>query len=402
MITQEFIRRLAIKTETKIVMLIMDGLGGLPHPKTGRSELETAKHPHLDQLAKRSWCGLSYPVGPGITPGSGPGHLGLFGYDPIRYQIGRGLLDCLGIDVRFNQEDLIARGNFATLNQDGAIVDRRAGRLSTETSREICEKFLTGCQVNGVQVLVTPVKEHRVSVIFRGSGLSDALTDSDPQREGLAPLPVQPLKAEAESTAKVVNHFITDLRQRLASAHPANMLLLRGFSKMIALPQFSEVYKLTPAAIALYPMYRGLARLVGMKILPAGDTIASEFETLKRQYLEHDFFFIHIKATDSAGEDGDFRRKVKAVEEVDRWIPYVMKLQPDVLVVSGDHSTPAVLKGHSWHPVPLLIYAKRCPVRGAKRLTEIDCAQGLLGRMTHQDIMSLALANAGKLIKYGA
>jgi 2,3-bisphosphoglycerate-independent phosphoglycerate mutase len=401
MITQEFLSKLTTKTDSKIVFLIFDGLGGL-QDASGKTELETANHPNLDALAQNGVLGLSDPIAPGITPGSGPAHLALFGYDPVRYEIGRGLLDSLGIEFMFTKQDLAARGNFATVDAGGVITDRRAGRISTEKCVKICKEVLDGIVIDGVKTFVLPVKEHRFSVIFRGDNLEDRLTDSDPQKEGLKNLEVKPIEDKAKFAAEIVNKFIKEADKRLKNEHPANAVLLRGFAKMIHIPNFDEAYKLKAAAIALYPMYRGLASLVGMDVLKTGDNVESEFKTLQENYSKYDYFFMHIKATDSRGEDGDFASKVKVIEEVDKLIPMLTSLKPDVIVVTGDHSTPAVLHGHSWHPVPLLISAKNCRFDNSKRFGEKECVSGGLGRISAQQIMPLALANAGKLIKYGA
>ena len=424
MISQEFLKKLTVKTDTKIVLLVMDGLGGCQN-ETGKTELETAVHPNLDKLAKISICGLSDPVSPGITPGSGPAHLSLFGYDPLEYEIGRGLLDTLGIDFEFTPDDLAARGNFCTVDERGVITDRRAGRIPTEKNTELCKK-LDGMEIDGVnpvrneqlpgsnrvKVFVKTVKEHRFSVIFRGKDLSDKLQDSDPQKEGLKPLNVVVTDKSAELSAKIVNRFIQKVREILKNEKPANMVLLRGFSKMVNLPKFQDVYKLTPVCIALYPMYKGLARLCGMQVLKTGDTIESEFQTLKENFSKpasanassgrYDFFYLHIKQTDSSGEDGDFTRKVRVIEQVDKCIPLLTNLNPDVIIITGDHSTPAVHSGHSWHSVPLLIYSKKCRFDRVEKFTETDCISGGLGRIPARDIMPLALGNAGKLLKYGA
>ncbi len=401
---QELIEQLAVPTEAKIVMIVMDGLGGSIHPDKKQTELEASVHPNLDALAQVSACGVQDPVASGITPGSGPGHLGLFGYNPIRYLIGRGLLDTVGIDVPLTPQDLTARGNFATLDLDkGVLTDRRAGRIPTEENIRLCKK-LSGLKIDGTEILVQPVKEHRVSIIFRGEGLSDFLTDADPQKEGVPPIPAKTLKNEASKSAEVVNRFLEECRNRLKGETRANCLLLRGFSKMVNLPSFSKIYKLDPAAIALYPMYRGLARLVGMTILDSKEqTLAGEFETLKENWNKFNFFFLHFKATDSAGEDGNFEKKVKAIEEMDHQIEKLRAMDPDVIVVSGDHSTPCAFSGHSWHPVPTIIYSKKAHYRGPERFTEYQCAkEGFLGRISSTEIMPLALANAGKLLKYGA
>ncbi|OGS45243.1 MAG: phosphoglycerate mutase [Elusimicrobia bacterium RIFOXYD2_FULL_34_15] len=400
MVEQEFLKKLTTKTDSKIVLLVMDGLGGLQN-ETGKTELETANHPNMDELAKKSICGLSDPISPGITPGSGPAHMSIFGYDPLKHEIGRGLLDTLGIDFEFTHDDMAARGNYCTLDEKGIITDRRAGRISTDKNIELCKK-LDGMVIDGVKIFARPVKEHRFSIIFRGKGLVDKILDSDPQKEGLKPLDAVATEKSAGFTAEVVNKFIQKAKEILKNDHPANMVLLRGFSKMVKLPKFQEVYQLTPACIALYPMYKGLARLCGMEVINSGDTIETEFQTLKDNFSKYDFFYMHIKQTDSSGEDGDFQRKVKIIEQVDKSLPVLTSLNPDVIIITGDHSTPAVHAGHSWHPVPLLIYSKKCRFDKVQRFSESDCICGGLGRISAKEIMPIALSNAGKLLKYGA
>lgn len=401
MIDLEQISGLARATPSKIVLLVLDGLGGLPHTETGITELETAKTPNLDRLAKEGICGMVDPVSTGITPGSAPGHLALFGYDPLRFSVGRGALAALGIDFKLEKGDLAARGNFCTLDQSGIITDRRAGRIPTEKCTELC-LLLDGISIIGVAVLVSPVREHRFVVIFRGENLSSELGDSDPQLEGVPPKAVVPLSTEAAKAAHIANEFITTARDKLTERYPTNMVLLRGFAHYPDFPKMSEVFSLKPAAIASYPMYRGLAKVVGMELLSTGTTIAEKFATFEQHFDSYDFFFIHVKETDTAGEDGDFDRKVNAIEEVDRALPRLIGLNPDVIVVTADHSTPAVLKGHSWHPVPFLLRSKWCRPDGVEEFSESACTKGSLGRFPGADIMPLALANALKLGKYGA
>ena len=394
-------RELSFQTDTKIIMVVLDGLGGLPHPDTGKTELETAHTPNLDALAAKGICGLSDPVMPGVTPGSGPGHLGLFGYDPAKYTIGRGVLEALGIEFDLRPGDVAARGNLCTLDEKGIITDRRAGRVATEKSRQLAAS-LNGMEIDGVQVIIQPVKDHRLVAVFRGEGLSDALTDSDPQRTGIAPQMVTAQEKTAERTAIVANRFLERAGEILSGHHPANGLLLRGFSEKPNFLSFSDVYKLHACAIASYPMYRGLAKVVGMTVVQTGPTLADEITSLKANYDKFDFFFIHIKATDAAGEDGDFNRKVSALEEFDRALPQISSLEPAVLVVTGDHSTPAVLGGHSWHPVPVVLKGRYCRPDPVTSFNETACIFGGLGRLPACHLMPLAMANALKLEKYGA
>ncbi len=397
----DLIKELSIASPSKIVLLVIDGLGGLPHPKTGKTELETAKTPNLDRLAGKGICGLVDPVSPGITPGSTPGHLALFGYDPLKFNVGRGVVEAIGIDFELKPADIAARGNFCTVDERGLVTDRRAGRISTEKCAELCQ-LLDGLVIDGVKLVVRPVKGHRFIAVFRGEGLSPEVSDSDPQQVGIAPKAVKAQKAKAAKTAETANEFVAQARKVLAKHRPANMLLLRGFSSRPNIPTMPEVYKLKPAAVASYPMYRGLAKLVGMQVLETAAGIKEEFNTLKQNYKSYDFFFVHIKETDSAGEDGDFERKVGIIEELDKSLPTLLDLAPDVIVVTGDHSTPALLKGHSWHPVPILLYSPWCRPDRVEELSESACIPGGLGRFSATEIMPLAMANALKLAKFGA
>ncbi len=397
----ELIKIIAKPSPAKIVLLVIDGLGGLPNPQTGKTELETANTPNLDQLATKAICGLIDPVSPGITPGSAPGHLALFGYDPLSFNIGRGTLEAIGIDFDLESGDVAARGNFCTVDEAGLVTDRRAGRISTDKCAELCQ-LLDGLVIDNVKIIVRPVKEHRFIVVFRGEGLASDISDSDPQQTGVAPRVITALHPQASRTASIASQFIAQAKAILAGHHPANMVLLRGFSQRPQFPKMGEIYKLKPAAIASYPMYLGLAKLVGMEVLETGTSIEDEFVTLKRNYANYDFFFLHIKGTDSAGEDGDFDRKVRIIEQVDNALSQLMSLEPDVLVVTGDHSTPALLKGHSWHPVPILLYSKWCRPDRVGEFSESACASGGLGRFPATQVMLLAMANALKLTKVGA
>ena len=397
-----FLKTLIIPAETKIAMLIMDGLGGLPLEPGGKTELETARTPNLDALANLSALGLTVPVGPGITPGSGPGHLAIFGYDPIQYEIGRGVLEALGVDFDLGSNDVAARGNFCSVDDHGLITDRRAGRLPTEMSKELATLLRT-IRVDGVEFFVETVKEHRFAFVMRAPGLGDALTETDPQRTGVPALPVCALQPDSEKSACLANQFIERASGLLAGKQSANMILLRGFSRYPCMPTYPELFGLRAAAIAVNGMYRGVAKLVGMQALDIqGDTLADEFTALEENWNDFDFFFLHVKKTDTAGEEGNFERKVSVIEEVDALLPRLMALKPDVVIVSGDHSSPAVLRSHSWHPVPTLLYAKFVRSDGIAEFGERACARGSLGILPAKDVMPIALANAQRITKLGA
>lgn len=398
----EFIQRLIEPNQAKIVLLVMDGLGGLPMEPNGDTALEAARTPNLDRLAAESICGLHQPIRAGITPGSGPAHLSLFGYDPIKYQVGRGVLSALGIDFDLMPQDVAARGNFCTLDQDGRVADRRAGRIPTEKNRELCA-LLRKVELPGVELFIQPVKEYRLLLVLRGEGLSGELEDTDPQDVGEKPLDPEPRSPGAEGTAELVRQFISQAREILAGHEPANMVLLRGFSQQPDWPSFEQAFGLRAAAIAGYPMYRGVAKLVGMDVLDTGSEPEEEWAVLEERWDDYDFFFLHVKRIDSAGEDGDFGRKASLIEEVDTLLPRLRRLDPDVLLVTGDHSTPALLKYHSWHPVPVLLWSRYCRADRVDRFGERACMAGGLGpRIPAVDLMPLALANALRLEKFGA
>ena len=393
-------RRLHQNNGSKIVLCVLDGLGGLPKEETKRSELEQADTPNLDRLASVSELGMTVPVGIGITPGSGPGHLSLFGYDPYEYDVGRGVLEAVGIDFALGPDDVAARGNFCTLDEDGLITDRRAGRVSTDVSSKLVER-LRGITIEGVEVLVEPVRDHRFVLVLRGAGLGDLVSTTDPQREGVTPLNAEGQDAPSMVTAEKVNDFVSQAGRLLQDEEPANGLTLRGFAKYPDLPQYADVWGLRAAALAVYPMYRGLARLVGMTALNCTEGMEQQITIAKQHWDEFDFFFIHYKNTDAAGEDGDYEAKVAALGEFDAFVPALRDLGADALMIGGDHSTPALMAAHSWHPVPFLINSTA--VRGiGGEFNESDCSRGHLGTFPAVEAMPLAMAHAGRLRKYGA
>jgi 2,3-bisphosphoglycerate-independent phosphoglycerate mutase len=403
MMNPDFIEKLVVKNDTKIVFLILDGLGGLPMGEGGQTELETARTPNLDALAKKSVCGLLDPIGYGVTPGSGPAHFALFGYDPIQNNIGRGILEGAGIDFPMTDRDLLIRINFATIDANGNVVDRRAGRIDNETNKRICRKLQDKIQrLSGIEIIFEPVREHRALLTLRGDGLREEILETDPQKTGLPPFPPNALVPEAEETAALLQELINQAREILSDEEKANMMLLRGYSRYRRYPTMSERYGLNALAIASYPMYRGIARLLGMVVGPQPSSIKEEFTALRDHYNQYDFFFLHVKPTDSRGEDGNFDAKVAVIEEVDKLIPLVTELKPDVLVVTGDHSTPAALASHSWHPLPVLLSSATCRPDRVDRFGERDCIAGGLGRMPMVYLMGLALAHARRLEKFGA
>ena len=397
----ELLRDLAAPARSKILLCVVDGLGGLPDPVTRRTEMQTASLPNLDKFADESVTGLTMPVGYGVTPGSGPGHLALFGYDPLKYEVGRGVLEALGIDFDLQPTDVAARGNFCTLDVAGNITDRRAGRVSTDQTVKLCEK-LAEIELPGVEVIIEPVREHRWVLVLRSEGLDDRLTQTDPEREGVQPLTVKALAPEAQTTADLINTFIVKAHEKLAGEAKANGILLRGFAKHPSFPPMPEVTGMRAGAFAVYPMYRGLAKLVGMEVAPGGGTQQSQLEAMRSRWDDFDFFFYHFKKADAAGEDGNFDAKVAALEEFDTLIPQIRALDADVVMIGGDHSTPAQLAAHSWHPVPFLLWSKLGTTDTVTAFNEAACREGSLGTFPAKEVLSLAMANAGRLMKFGA
>jgi len=389
------------EADTKIVLVVMDGLGGYADREHG-TELEEATTPHLDALADEGVTGLVEPVGPGITPGSGPGHLGLFGYDPEEFELGRGALSAAGLDFELRAGDVAARGNLCTLDAAGAVTDRRAGRIPDPEAQAVVAKLSEGVRLEGAEVFFRHEREHRVLVVLRGDGLDPHLTDTDPQHTGVPPLEAEPLEPEAKRTAELLADLQAQVRTLLADEPKANAILLRGFDTHRELPGFAERFGLRAAAVAIYPMYRGIARLLGMDVLGRPADLTEQLGIMRDRWDDFDYFFLHHKYTDSAGEDGDRPRKIAAIEQLDAVVPELRDLGPDVIAVSGDHATPSQMAAHSWHPVPALLWSERCGRDHVETFGERACIQGGLGLRPTKDLMAIMLANAGRLQKYGA
>ncbi len=393
---------LAADNGKKMVLLVMDGLGGLPGPN-GATELEAASTPNFDDLAKKSELGLLDIVDIGVTPGSGPGHLSLFGYDPSEHSIGRGILEAMGVGATVGSGDVCARGNLCTVEGDFVISDRRAGRIPTEKSALVVEKLAAAIrEVDGIEVRLSPGKEHRFVAVFSGAGLSEDVADADPQQDGLPMRWARASSPKGEKMAEVANRFIRKVAETLKGELPASGCLLRGFSSAPDIPRMGDLYRMKPVAIATYPMYKGLATLVGMDVPQAGENLGELFDTVKRLWDRYDYFYVHVKYTDSRGEDGDFDAKRRVIEEVDGLLPRLLDLAPDVLAVTGDHSTPSVMSSHSWHPVPFLLSSPFVRYGDAVRFTERECRVGAAGRMPGWKLLGLMLAHARRLEKYGA
>jgi 2,3-bisphosphoglycerate-independent phosphoglycerate mutase len=398
---QDIVKDLFIKNDKKIVVLVMDGVGGLPREKGGKTELETAKTPNFDALASEGECGLHLPIGFGITPGSAPGHLALFGYQPTDYPIGRGVVAALGIGFPILSGDVAARVNFAARDEEGRITDRRAGRIPTEKCAELCQ-LLSAVSIPGVELFIQPVKDYRAVVVFRGEGLSDHVEDTDPQATGVKPHDPKASSPKGEKTAEIAGQFIQQALELLKDRHPANAILMRGFAELPHIPSMRDRFGLDPVALAVYPDYKGVSRLVGMDIVEDLQDLDAQAAALRENWDRYTFFFVHHKYTDSKGEDGDFDAKVGEIEKVDRFVPRVLELKPDVLLITGDHSTPAVMRAHSAHPVPFLLHAANLRPDATTEFGERSCSQGLWGVIPGAMLMRLLLSSADKLAKFGA
>ena len=401
-LTQEtVVAEMARPEGKKALLLVMDGLGGYRTAERG-SELTEASTPNLDRLAAEGSLGLHDPVTRGITPGSGAGHLGLFGYDPLAYEIGRGALSAAGIGFQLQPGDVAARVNFCTLASDGTVADRRAGRLPTEEATAICALLMREIKLDGAEFFLKPEREHRGLLVLRGQDLSRDLTDTDPQATGVPPLEPQARTPEAKTTERLVQQLLDQARTLLADRERGNFLLLRGFDSLKDLPSFPNRYQVRALAIAAYPMYVGISRLLGFETHQVDGAAKEEVDALAELLPDHDFVFMHIKKTDSAGEDGDFERKVEAIEEVDALIPRMLEAGVEVLAITGDHSTPAQMAAHSWHPVPVLLWGGTAAADGLPAFDEVNCRQGSLGRFEAKHLLPQLLAAAGRLAKYGA
>ncbi len=418
---QDILSRLAQPNERRIVLLVLDGVGDLRTDAQPRTALDEARTPNLDRLAARSSLGRLVPAGTGITPGSGPGHLALFGYEPTspEVDIGRGVLEALGLGLDLSPDTVVARGNFATVDREGLLTDRRAGRLPGAEGRRICARLASRIEAagdalgdvvgNGIEVEVHPGEAYRFVLLFRPRAgtlpLDARLADTDPQRLGVAVPPVEAAAGAGESarrTAARIGSAVAALQAELRDEERANTFLLRGFSKLPVLPGVGEIYRLRAAALAGYPLYRGVAKVCGMEIVDCGGSFGQVLDRLEERWDDFDYFFLHVKGTDMAGEDGDLAAKVGAIEAVDALLPRLLALGPDVLAITGDHSTPAPMEAHSWHPVPLLLRSENCFVDECSRFTEVEAIRGAIGTIPASDLMGLLLANAGKLAKFGA
>ncbi|MSQ29952.1 MAG: 2,3-bisphosphoglycerate-independent phosphoglycerate mutase [Dehalococcoidia bacterium] len=396
----DLIRRLSQPADTKVILCVLDGLGGMPGPR-GRTELEEARTTNLDRLVNDGCIGRTLPVGYGITPGSGPGHMALFGYDPLTYEIGRGALESTGIGFEIGPQDITARGNLCTLDAGGLITDRRAGRLPTEKTHAICEQLQT-ITLPGVETFVQVVQDQRFILVLRGPGLSDQIAETDPQREGIPPIVCSAITPNGDLMSALVREWVMKATSMLAGQPKANGVLLRGWSGRPDVPPFPGLWKLRAAAVTVYPMYRGVARLVGMDALDGGHNIQEQIAAIRAHWDEYDFFFLHYKYTDSAGEDGDFHRKCEAIEAFDQAVPEIVALGPDVIVVTGDHSTPAMMAAHSFHPVPVLVWGKDVRRDHLHHFNEVAAREGELGTIPAKEVLPIAFGHAGRLAKFGA
>ena len=399
--------QLTLPTTAKLALIVMDGVGDIATKDTEfLTPLEAAATPNMDQLSREAIQGRMTPVAPGITPGSGPGHLALFGYDPVETQVGRGVIEALGLGIELKPGDVAARANFCSLDDSGLVTDRRAGRIETEVCERLCDILASKIKkVGSAEVIIQAGKGHRFVVIFRGVGLEAPILDTDPQREGLPiakAIPADASSKKAQKAADLINAFYEVALPLLKDEQPANGFLMRGIAHQPDIPTFQERYRLKPACLAVYPMYKGLAQLVGMTKIEGPQTIGEQFNRYLELYDDYDFFFIHYKYTDMYGEDGNFEAKKKAIEELDEALPILLQKRPDVLAITGDHSTPCPMKGHSWHPQPVLLSSAFSGSDKLDRFTETGANLGSLGVFEAKFLMRHMQAHARMFDKYGA
>jgi 2,3-bisphosphoglycerate-independent phosphoglycerate mutase len=392
--------------ESRILFYILDGLGGTTFPGRDATELQAARTPNFDRMAGQGETGLMVPVLPGIAPGSGPGHFALFGYDPVANNIGRGVLEAAGIDFPLQHGDIAVRLNFATVDAGGNILDRRAGRIPTEVCTRLCAAMQEAVELPDTDSYIRPVKEHRAVIVLRSRGgeLEEGVADTDPQQTGVPPLAPAAERPEAQATADLLARLLDQVRAPLAAqGDPAFFPLLRGIARHRAYPTLRERFGLKAVAVATYPMYKGISRLLGMDVHEGAKDLSDQLAAVRAAWTSHDFFFVHIKAPDARGEDGDFDGKVKAIETADQALPAFLELGPDVVVVTGDHSTPAAMRAHSGHSVPVLLASPVARHSGLEHFDELSCARGgTLGTFPTMHLMGLVLGHAGRLAKFGA
>ena len=386
-------------TDSKILLLVIDGLGGLPHNQTSKTELESANIPNLDKLTQESTTGIATPIQPGITPGSGPGHMSLFGYNPIKYVIGRGVLEAIGSGIKLSKKDIAVRGNFCTIDNQGVITDRRAGRISDSDASKLIQS-LSQIKVDGAHITIKHLKNHRFVLVLSGSDLNTDITPTDPLLNNLPINQASSNSPQSRKTATIINKFTQLSLDILKNETLANGIILRGFSQNLSVPKISDVYHINPIGISLYPAYRGIATMLGMKVTNQGVDFSDLIKIVRNNFNDFNFFYLHYKDTDSAGEDGDFDKKVFSLEKLDTFIPELRSIGFDVFTITGDHSTPSILSSHSWHPVPILINSNIPTSDESIHFTELECKNGDIGRIHATDIMPLTLAYAKKLIKF--
>jgi 2,3-bisphosphoglycerate-independent phosphoglycerate mutase len=317
---------------------------------------------------------------------------------------GRGVLSALGVGFDLREGDVAVRLNFATVDDEGRVTDRRAGRPSDEENRRLVARLQSEVSPpeEGVELFFEGEREHRAGLVLRGTNPSAARSDTDPQETGVPPLHLRPLADGAEDSARLVQKVLNEASRILSDEPRANAILARGFAEYERYPSMADRYKLRSRAIARYPMYGGVARLLGMDVLPIPTSDDESIAALTEGFDQYDFHFVHFKAVDSRGEDGDFAAKVAAIEAVDELLPRIEALNPDVLVVTGDHSTPSRFRAHSWHPVPVMIASPWTRYDEDATFGERSCRAGELGIFPAVELMTLVLAHAERLTKYGA
>ncbi|MCK4443355.1 MAG: 2,3-bisphosphoglycerate-independent phosphoglycerate mutase [Thermoplasmata archaeon] len=405
----------------KILLIILDGMADRPVAVLGsKTPLQAANTPNMDWFAKNGMCGQMDPIAPGVRPGSDTSHLAILGYNPHEVYTGRGPFEAAGVGLPMEHGDIAFRCNFGTIDADGTVRDRRAGRIRKGTS-EIA-RDLDGMPIEGVKVIFKEATEHRAVLILRGDGLSPKVTDVDPHAVGVKYHECEALEPEAGRTAEIVNEFVERSREILADHEvnkkrlkegdfPANIILPRGSGVFPHLDSLEERFGIRSAAICGVTLIKGICRVAGMKILDVdGATGGLDTDMIAKgkaaiEALEsYDFVFLNVKAPDICGHDGDPEGKVKVAERLDMMMSFIRKeLRNDVIMaVTSDHSTPVSVRDHAGDSVPLIVYGKDIRVDEVSSYDEISVTKGILGRIRGSDLIHILLDQSGRAEKFGS
>ncbi|ENN96071.1 cofactor-independent phosphoglycerate mutase [Methanocaldococcus villosus KIN24-T80] len=404
----------------KIIIFIIDGLGDRPNEK-GETPLKIAKKPTMNRIAEEGICGLMNAIDIGIRPGSDTAHLAILGYDPYKVYTGRGPLEAFGLGLDLKEGDIAFRCNFATVDDNFIVKDRRAGRLDFETAK-ILEKEIDGLEIDGVKVIFRS-KGYRGALVLRGEGLDYMVTDADPHKDNVKVEEVKPLRKEAEKTAEILNKLLKIIYNKLKDhpvnierekkgLPPANIILPRGAGIVPKVEKFYEKYKMKGAVICGTALIKGIGKMLGLDVIEVegangtpNSNIMGKAKALLNNLDKYDFFLINVKAADEAGHDGKFELKKEIIEKIDNMLSYIFEnINKDSVyfVLTGDHSTPIEVKDHSADPVPIVIWGKSVRKDDVKEFDEFACAKGGLHWIKGEHVMRILLDLTNRNEKFGA